>query len=69
MDVSSQYMVKEDPYFPLDLIEDFFYWCEENDNTGNWLGDSIEQLWLAFVMHKKYGKVWDGQEWVKEEKE
>ena len=25
---------------------------------------SMEQLWLAFVMKKKYSKVWNGQEWV-----
>lgn len=27
---------------------------------------SMEQLWLAFVMKEKYGKVWNG-EWIKEE--
>jgi hypothetical protein len=27
---------------------------------------TMEQLWLAFVMETKYGKVWNGQEWVKE---
>ena len=27
---------------------------------------SMEQLWLAFVMHEKYGKKWDGEDWVKE---
>ena len=28
---------------------------------------SFEQLWLAFVMHEKYGKHWDNkkEEWVK----
>jgi len=26
---------------------------------------SMEQLWLAFVMKVKYGKHWDGKEWVK----
>jgi len=26
---------------------------------------SMEQLWLAFVMHEKYGKKWDGEDWVK----
>ena len=28
---------------------------------------SMEQLWLAFVMHEKYDKVWDDkkEEWVK----
>ena len=24
---------------------------------------SMEQLWLAFVMKEKYGKVWDGETW------
>ena len=24
---------------------------------------SMEQLWLAFVMKEKYGKVWDGENW------
>lgn len=27
---------------------------------------SMEQLWLAFVMHKKFGKVWNGSDWVQE---
>jgi len=26
---------------------------------------SMEQLWLAFVMKEKYGKTWDGENWVK----
>ena len=28
---------------------------------------SMEQLWLVFVMHEKYGKVWDEEkeEWDK----
>ena len=25
---------------------------------------SAEMLWLAFVMHEKYGKSWGGSEWV-----
>ncbi len=25
---------------------------------------SMEQLWLAFVMKEKYGKTWDGEDWV-----
>ncbi len=24
---------------------------------------SMEQLWLAFVMHEKHGKVWNGTDW------
>lgn len=25
---------------------------------------TMEQLWLAFVMEKKFSKVWNGKEWV-----
>lgn len=25
-----------------------------------------EHLWLRYVMKKKYGKVWDGNDWVKD---
>lgn len=27
--------------------------------------DSYEQLWLAFVMREKYGKSWNGEDWIK----
>jgi len=27
---------------------------------------SMEQLWLAFVMKEKYGKIWNGEGWIKE---
>lgn len=27
--------------------------------------DSMEQLWLAFVMKEKYSKLWNGNDWVK----
>ena len=26
--------------------------------------DSMEQLWLAFVMKEKHNKVWDGDKWT-----
>jgi len=26
---------------------------------------TAEQLWLAFVMEKKYNKRWDGNDWIK----
>lgn len=25
---------------------------------------TMEQLWLAFVMKEKYGKVWNGEDWI-----
>ena len=28
-----------------------------------------EQLWLAFYMYEKHGKVWNGEEWVKSDGE
>jgi len=27
---------------------------------------SIEQLWLAFVMHEKYQKIWNNEKWIKD---
>ena len=27
--------------------------------------NSMEQLWLAFVMSEKYNKKWDGKDWIK----
>jgi hypothetical protein len=27
---------------------------------------SMEQLWLAFIMKAKYGKVWNGEDWARE---
>ena len=30
---------------------------------------SMEQLWLAFVMKEKYGKIWDGEDWVLQRQE
>ncbi len=37
------------------------------DHSKSWLDIewSLEMLWLAYVMKEKYGKVWDGTEWVK----
>lgn len=41
-------------------------WCQWIDratfpkNTHN----SMEQLWLAFVMREKFGKVWTGEDWI-----
>ena len=36
-----------------------------DDGSGKILEwDSMEQLWLAFVMKEKYGKTWNGKEWL-----
>lgn len=43
----------------------FWWWAETKTNLIE-DAESWEQLWLAFVMHEKYGKVWDDQkaEWI-----
>lgn len=44
----------------------FVSWMEDNE-TEEWLLKmrfSGEQLWLAFVMKKKFNKTWDGEKWV-----
>ncbi len=33
------------------------------------LTSSYEQLWLAFIMRKKYNKFWDGKEWRKDDEQ
>lgn len=38
------------------------YYSEDKVNKY----ESMEQLWLAFVMKEKYSKVWNGKEWKKE---
>ena len=35
-------------------------WLEEDETI---FAESMEQLWLAFMMKEKYNKVWDGGEW------
>jgi len=35
------------------------------DNDERISLESMEQLWLAFVMFKKHNKRWDGNDWIK----
>lgn len=36
--------------------------------TAYWVdGSSMEQLWLVFVMGEKFGKTWNGMDWIKKE--
>lgn len=43
----------------------FSKWFGEEDTYVQQFASS-EQLWLAFVMKEKYGKVWNGEDWIKE---
>lgn len=53
--------------YPISFVEDFaqFVRCcvAQNYDSVKW---SMEQLWLAFVMKEKYGKIWNGEDWCKE---
>lgn len=55
------------------MSEYFYKFVDENqlqmiDKNGNktCVCESMEQLWLAFVMREKYNKIWNGRDWVKE---
>ena len=47
---------------------DFFNWTKvDYDAESRLPGDifgSLEQVWLAYVMQKKFGKKWNGSRWV-----
>jgi len=58
----------------LDLERDFHKFAREETTTRKIYGikvtalpineaESMEQLWLAFVMKEKYNKTWNGKEW------
>ena len=50
------------------LLNQFYqdWYSKEYNVFLNW---SMEQLWLAFVMHEKYHKIWnpEKEEWIKQE--
>jgi hypothetical protein len=47
----------------IQLVRDIGLFSQQTDLKSI---TSMEQLWLAFVMKEKYGKVWNGTDWVKE---
>ena len=55
-----QEMVKSDTI----INWDFYHFI--NDGLTDYLDyfNSMEQLWLAFVMKEKYNKTWNGEDWV-----
>jgi len=44
----------------------FFYWYSSETRMMSHL-ITAEQLWLAFYMLDKHGKIWDGEKWLKSE--
>jgi len=59
-------------WFPCLLyVVDFFlkpYAIECERSTGYPFPETMEQMWLSFVMKDKYGKVWTGKSWKKVDK-
>jgi len=58
------------------LPSDFHRVCDKLYKFTDWVkvnatyessACTLEQMWLAFVMYEKHGKVWDGKDWVKEQ--
>ena len=61
-----QEMVDTENYTPEDLLNMLYFYCIKHngrkDNTEK--AQSMEQLWLAFVMKEKHNKTWDGNRWI-----
>lgn len=53
------------PLSAIGWIGKFYQWCVDEMEHVTPMKNSMEQLWLAFVMKEKYNKVWTGKEWVK----
>lgn len=49
---------------PFDMIKEFAEWCSDLNVTMQERYNSIEQLWLGFVMQKNHSKIWNGKDWV-----
>ena len=53
------------------LLSKAFCWTKEYKTINNIAVyytskfNSMEQLWLAFVMEEKYNKIWNGKKWEK----
>lgn len=51
----------------MQLVKDLDLFQLENYNCIRYAGiNSMEQLWLAFIMHEKFNKKWTGSEWIKQ---
>ena len=57
-----QDMVKSEYECDYDMNLDFTEFTT-NLYTHEQIGASMEQLWLAFVMHELHSKQWDGKQW------
>lgn len=59
-----KFMAEEKSWKGVWALEQFFHnWFLDNAKID--IGTTMEQLWLAFYMHKEHGKIWDGEKWIK----
>ena len=51
----------------LDLLVHFYGFATLNESLSfdDRFDMTMEQLWLAFYIHEKHNKVWDGEKWTK----
>ncbi len=47
-----------EPQKVFNMLEEFYYWADATDGVRDFT--SMEQLWMAFLMKEKYGRVWNG---------
>ena len=47
------------------IFKEFYWWFGDADTEKY---TSMNELWLAFVIKKKWNKIWDGDNWIKEVK-
>ena len=49
------------------MTQSFFDWTKRSyphhSQNPRSVFDSLEKIWLAFIMHKDWGKIWAGQNW------
>ena len=48
----------------LNMFHSFMEWFNSDEEYEQLPMDSMEQLWLAFVMKEKHSKTWNGKEWT-----
>ena len=48
----------------LNMFHSFMEWFNSDEEYEQLPMDSMEQLWLAFVMQEKHSKTWNGKEWT-----
>ena len=53
-------LINGDYYPVMRLLRRFYLFIKDYEQ---WEDATMEQLWLAFVMKEKHGKVWDGEAW------